>query len=102
MIESAGLKPPRVYAMGFANANYIPCVKATSPAYWALVRQEFPEQFARAALMARELGARLVILSRADGKNVRGFIDEVPADQSVTNAIAPSCDFLCHIAGQDL
>ena len=37
MIEKAGLKPPRVYAMGFPNANCIPCCKATSPAYWALV-----------------------------------------------------------------
>jgi hypothetical protein len=33
MILSAGIQPPRVYAMGFPNANCIPCVKATSPAY---------------------------------------------------------------------
>lgn len=102
MIIKAGIKPPRVYEMGFSNANCIPCVKATSPSYWALVRKEFPDQFARAAAMSRDLGARLVILSRENGKNVRGFIDEVPANQPVTDAIAPSCDFLCHIAGSDL
>lgn len=102
MIEDAGVKPPRVYAMGFHNANCIPCVKATSPAYWALVRREYPEQFERAAKLSRELGARLVILRRDGDKNIRGFIDEVPADQSVTDPIAPACDFLCHIAGQDL
>lgn len=102
MIENAGVKLPRVYAMGFANANCIPCVKATSPDYWALVRREFPEQFARAAALSREIGARLVILRREGGKNIRGFIDEVPADQPVTDPIAPSCDFMCHIAGQDL
>lgn len=102
VLMNAGLELPRVYAMGFANANCVPCVKATSPDYWALVRREFPEQFARAAALSREIGARLVILRREGGKNIRGFIDEVPADQSVTDPIAPSCDFMCHIAGQDL
>mgnify|MGYP001472996453 CR=1 FL=1 len=103
----AGLTPPRIYAMGFPNANCIPCVKATSPDYWALVRLRFPDQFDRAARLSRELGARLVILGREKGedgkiRNIRGFIDEIPLDQPVTNPIAPACDFLCHIAGSEM
>jgi hypothetical protein len=97
MIRNAGIKLPRVYAMGFPNANCIPCGKATSPAYWALVRKEFPLQFARMATLSRGLGARL---ARID--NVRVFIDEIPEDHPVTEAIAPECDFLCGLAEQEL
>jgi hypothetical protein len=94
IVESHGLRLPRVYAMGFHNANCIPCVKATSPDYWSLIRQEFPAEFARAATLSREIGCRLARL-----KDERVFIDEIPADHPTTNPIAPACDFLCHING---
>lgn len=109
MIQDVGIEPPRTYAMGFPNANCLKtgCVKSTSPAYWALFRKVFPERFAKTAAVSRALGARLVILRQerdANGKpkNVRGFIDEIPDDQPTRNPIAPACDFLCHINGQDL
>lgn len=97
LIEDAGLKPPLIYSLGFPNANCIPCVKATSPDYWALVRLRFPAEFERAAKLSREIGCRLTRIN-----DERIFIDEIPADWPVTNPIAPSCDFLCHINGQDL
>jgi 3'-phosphoadenosine 5'-phosphosulfate sulfotransferase (PAPS reductase)/FAD synthetase len=106
MIEGAGIDLPPMYALGFHNNNCIPCVKATSPAYWALIRKEFPTQFERMVKLSRELNVRLAILGREkiDGKvkNIRGFIDEIPLDQPTTNPIAPACDFLCHHASQDL
>lgn len=97
MVLSAGIKPPRVYAMGFSNANCIPCVKATSPDYWALVRKEFPVQFNRMAKLSRDLDVRL---SRIKGERV--FINEIPLDQPTTQPIAPECDFLCSLAEQSL
>lgn len=97
MIEHAGIALPPLYALGFQNNNCIPCVKATSPAYWALVRKHFPEKFARMAKLARELEVRLC---RIDGE--RAFIDEIPADQPTSDPIVPSCDFLCRIAEQDM
>lgn len=97
MIERAGIKPPVMYALGFQNNNCIPCVKATSPAYWALVRERFPEQFDRMAKLSRELDVRLC---RIEGE--RRFIDEIPADQKTTNPLQPSCDFLCHLAEMDM
>jgi len=97
MIESAGIEPPRVYALGFPNANCIPCVKATSPDYWALVRLHYPVEFNRMAKLSRELGARLTRIN-----NERIFIDEIPQDWPVTEAIAPECDFLCSLATEDL
>lgn len=97
MIENAGIKPPRVYAMGFRNANCIPCCKATSPAYWALIRKEFPDEFDRMAKLSRKYGARL---ARVDGERV--FIDEIPDGQTTTEPLAPECDFLCSLAEQDM
>lgn len=97
MVQRAGIALPPLYAMGFQNNNCIPCVKATSPAYWALVRQRFPVQFDRMAKLSRELDVRLC---RIDDE--RRFIDEIPLAHPTTNPIQPSCDFLCHIAEQDL
>jgi 3'-phosphoadenosine 5'-phosphosulfate sulfotransferase (PAPS reductase)/FAD synthetase len=97
MVQGAGIELPPMYALGFQNNNCIPCVKATSPAYWALVRQQFPAQFERMVKLSRELGVRLARLGEE-----RVFIDEIPLDHPTTNPIAPACDFLCHIAEQDL
>lgn len=95
MIERAGIALPRSYAMGFPNANCLGtgCVKATSPDYWALYRQHFPESFSRTAAYAREIGCRL---TRIHGE--RAFIDEIPEDWPTMNPIVPACDFLCHLA----
>jgi hypothetical protein len=96
MVRRAGLPVPPMYALGFHNNNCIPCVKATSPAYWALVRKAFPDKFERMAKLARELDVRLCRVN-----DVRMFIDEIPLDHPTTNPVQPSCDFLCHIAEQD-
>jgi hypothetical protein len=49
MVRRAGIALPPLYGMGFKNNNCLPCVKATSPDYWALVRKCFPEKFTRMA-----------------------------------------------------
>lgn len=75
ILRDAGLRLPRVYEMGYPNANCIGCVKATSPTYWNHVRAVHPEVFERRAAQSRELGVRL---ARHKGKRV--FLDELPAD----------------------
>lgn len=99
MVQGWGIDLPRSYAMGFPNANCLGtgCGKATSPDYWSLYRHHFPEQFARTAAYAREIGARLTRIN-----NERIYIDEIPADWPMTNPIVPACDFLCHLASMDL
>lgn len=97
MVRRAGIAVPPMYALGFHNNNCIPCVKATSPAYWALVRTHFPAQFERMARLSRELDVRLC---RLNGE--RAFIDEIPADHPTTDPIQPSCDFLCHLAEMEM
>jgi hypothetical protein len=99
LVQKAGLKLPRSYAMGFPNANCLQtgCVKATSPDYWSLYRHHFPENFKRTAAYSREIGARLTRIN-----DERIFIDEIPEDWPMTNPIIPACDFLCAIMEMDL
>ena len=97
VVRESEILLPALYILGFPNNNCIPCVKATSPAYWALVRLHFPEIFARMAALSRELG---VCLCRINGE--RCFIDEIPEDYPVTEPIMPACDFLCAIAMEDM
>lgn len=97
IVQDAGIALPPLYAMGFRNNNCIPCVKATSPDYWALVRKRFPEQFERMARLSRELNVRLTRIN-----DERKFIDEIPADWPTTNPIQPACDFLCYLVETDL
>lgn len=97
LVEAAGIRRPRVYDLGFPNGNCIGCVKASSPDYWSLVRKHFPETFARRAEQSRRFGSRLARIN-----DERIFIDEIPADWPTLKPIAPACDFLCHIAEQDM
>jgi len=86
-----------MYRLGFTNNNCIPCPKATSPNYWARMRQHFPVEFDRMSRLARELDVRLC---RIDGE--RRFIDEIPEGWPTGDPIQPACDFLCAIAEADL
>lgn len=90
LIQSAGIELPVLYGLGFPNNNCIPCVKSQSPAYWALVRKQFPEHFARMVELSRRLNVKLCKI-----KGERRFIDEIPVDQPTTDPIVPACDFLC-------
>lgn len=75
-IVDAGIHPPRMYLYGFPNANCVGCVKATSPTYWNLVRDVFPEVFEERAAQSRRIGARLV---RVKGERI--YLDELkPTD----------------------
>ena len=102
LVQRAGIVLPPLYALGFRNNNCIPCVKAQSPAYWALVREKFPAEFNRLAKLSRSLGAKLVKIGDGEGGRKRIFIDEVPLDQSTTDPVQPSCDFLCHLAEEEM
>jgi hypothetical protein len=75
IIYAAGIELPRIYKMGYPNANCIGCVKATSATYWNHVREKHPDVFADRAEQSRDIGARLV---RHNGKRL--FLDELPAN----------------------
>jgi hypothetical protein len=94
MILEAGITPPRVYAMGYPNANCIGCVKATSPTYWNLVRAQHPTIFNQRAEQSREIGCRLV---RYHGERI--FLDELPstAQGKPIKQMSFECGIFCEI-----
>lgn len=103
ILKQHGVRRPWVYEIGMPNGNCIGCVKSSSPNYWALIREHFPEVFARRNEQGRRFGARLVILGRekgSDGKwhNIRGHLDEIPVDQptKVRGADFGGCGFHCN------
>ena len=77
ILKNVGIPLPKMYTLGFDHNNCLGCVKATSPKYWARVRQYFPEVFARRATQSRALGVRL---ARYKGKRI--FLDELPNIQA--------------------
>jgi len=90
IISDAGIDLPRIYKLGYPNANCIGCVKATSPTYWNLVRKQHPEQFQQRAEQSRRIGARLV---RVKGERI--FLDELSPD--ATGRPLKDMDFECGI-----
>jgi len=91
-VSEAGLTLPRVYQMGYPNANCIGCVKATSPTYWNLVRRNHPGVFAERAKQSRELGVKL-----ARHKGSRIFLDELPEDArgNSIKTMSTECGLFC-------
>jgi hypothetical protein len=103
ILRQHGVRRPWVYEIGMPNGNCIGCVKSSSPNYWALIRQHFPDVFERRNEQCRRFGAQLVILGREKGvggkvRNIRGFLDEIPANQStkVRGADFGGCGFHCN------
>jgi hypothetical protein len=68
ILSEAGIELPMIYKLGYPNANCIGCVKASSPTYWNLVRDTFPEVFEERAAQSERIGVKL---ARVKGKRVQ-------------------------------
>lgn len=90
ILTEAGIELPRVYLMGYPNANCIGCVKATSPTYWNHVRKMHPKTFTERAEQSRRLGVKLV---RYKGKRI--FLDELPEDAKGRGMKSYECGIFC-------
>lgn len=98
-LNTAGIELPVMYHLGFKNNNCIGCVKASSPRYWAMVREHFPEVFKRRAVLSRKIGARLTRI-KLDGEWVRIFLDELPSEGFTTDVLEDvSCGPDCRPTG---
>jgi 3'-phosphoadenosine 5'-phosphosulfate sulfotransferase (PAPS reductase)/FAD synthetase len=89
-LKSEGVKLPEIYKHGFPNANCIGCVKSSSPTYWNLVRNKFPEVFEHRAWQSRKIGAKLV---KYKGKRI--FLDELPKDAKGGKLKGLDCGIFC-------
>lgn len=90
-IRKAGLKLPKMYYLGFPNANCIGCVKAASPTYWNHVRKHFPDIFRERAEQSREIGCKLV---KVQGKRI--YLDQLnPELIGRKMPSMPDCGLFC-------
>lgn len=62
LLESAGIRLPVMYQLGFNNNNCIGCLKAAGAGYWNLVRKHFPDVFNKRANQEKILNVALIKL----------------------------------------
>lgn len=90
ILKKVGIKLPEIYSLGYPNANCIGCVKSSSPTYWNLVRETFPEVFKERAEQSRRIGAKLV---KRKGKRI--FLDELLATDKGGKIKSWECGIFC-------
>lgn len=97
MIDRAGIELPAMYRLGYRNNNCVGCVKG-GIGYWNKIRRDFPDVFARMAVLEREIGHSIQ-------KDEAGpvWLDELDPDRG-TSSDEPDmdCSLLCVLAEGDL
>lgn len=102
MVLRAGIRLPRMYELGYDNANCRGCVKG-GEGYWRAVREDFPADFEAMCRVQDDLGAGSWFLRYRSGprKDERFPLRELPAGAAVRNEVLPNCSFFCEMAEQD-
>jgi len=90
ILRESGIKLPRIYGLGFPNANCVGCVKSTSVTYWNLVRKKFPNVFAQRAIQSRDIGCKLVIR-----KGKRIYLDQLLETDRGNKIKSWDCGIFC-------
>jgi hypothetical protein len=88
LISACGIRLPEMYILGYNNNNCIGCVKG-GKGYWNKIRQDFPEQFNKMAIVEREIGHSCI-------KNT--FLDELKPNKGRHKDFdLPDCGTFCEI-----
>lgn len=74
ILNNAGIELPMMYRLGYGHNNCIGCVKG-GRGYWNKIRRDFPETFAKRAIVQREIGAGF------GGGDAQFFLDELKPDE---------------------
>lgn len=91
ILHKAEIRLPEIYSLGYPNANCIGCVKSSSPDYWNLVRNTFPDIFIQRAEQSRRIGCRLV---RVKGRRI--FLDELKPTDKGNGIKSWECGIFCN------
>lgn len=110
MLLEFNIELPKMYQLGYHNANCIGCVKAENLSYWSAIRKDFPEIYDWYAKFERQIGRKVDGVSRGaainsrrvKGKRVRVFLDELPEDIKPLRDLEISCGFSCGSAKEVL
>lgn len=99
IIQDAGIEIPAMYKLGYKNNNCIGCVKG-GMGYWNNIRKDFPDVFARMAMVEREIGYSLL---KEPVGSAAIYLDELePNRGDMRNEMDIECSFFCQIAKEDL
>jgi 3'-phosphoadenosine 5'-phosphosulfate sulfotransferase (PAPS reductase)/FAD synthetase len=106
MIEQAGIMLPKMYRLGYDNANCIGCVKG-GQGYFRAIREDFPDEFWRLSKVEEKLaaihGENAYILRHTSGpmKGKRFPLSALPDGKARRNESLPSCDLFCEAAERE-
>lgn len=105
IIQDAGIKIPFMYELGYKNNNCIGCVKG-GMGYWNNIRKDFPEVFARMAMVEREIGHSILkeeVKVQGKKKTRSVYLDELdPNRGDMRNEMDIECSFFCEMVKEDL
>lgn len=97
LLQDAGIEIPEMYKLGYKNNNCIGCVKG-GMGYWNKIRRDFPDVFARMAMVEREVDHAIL-------KDPKGaiFLDELdPERGNMDEEVDIECSFFCAMAKEDM
>jgi len=97
IVDRAGIKIPKMYRMGYRNANCIGCPKGGQN-YWQKIRKDFPEQFVQIQTIQEDIGEGAKFLRFRSGprKNQRMWLRELPAgDGNLSDDADFHCGMVC-------
>jgi hypothetical protein len=106
MVLRAGIRLPRMYELGYDNANCIGCVKG-GLGYFRAIREDFPDQFERLAQAEDKVAALhgdgAYILRHRSGPlaGKRFPLRELPEGKAHRGEPLPSCGLFCESAEQE-
>lgn len=99
ILQDAGIEIPVMYKLGYKNNNCIGCVKG-GMGYWNNIRKDFPDVFARMAMVERDIGHS--VLKEPVG-SAPIYLDELdPNRGDMRNEMDIECSFFCEIAKEDM
>lgn len=103
ILQSAGIKLPKMYELGYQNNNCIGCVKG-GLGYWNKIRRDFPEAFERMSKLQEDIGPGASFLKLRDGKKNRYIpLRELPVDAGkYQDEPSITCGLFCEVAEKEV
>ena len=103
MVENAGIELPAMYKFGFKNSNCRGCCKSSSPSYWLLIKQCFPDMFNKMAAQEALLNVNLIKYTDKDGELKRCKLTDIPKRyKPMDDTIDIQCGIFCHMAENEI
>ena len=104
VIEKVGIELPRMYRLGYDNANCIGCPKGGQK-YWQNIREDFPDEFVQIKTIQEDIGPGANFLAFRSGprKGERMSLAELPSGRAdMRGEPSFSCGFFCEMIAEEV